>query len=131
MAKSRATARSRTSATAIRSRPTLAFGLPSDPDIFENGAAISQHLTGSAAPYERGRPATDIQSMIHYGATSMATAPQTPQLPVFYKDLIPLNSRDHATRSEDNTSELTSLMRIAYAVIRLKKTNISHTIKVH
>lgn len=25
----------------------------------------------------------------------MATAPQTSQLPVFYKDLIPLNSRDH------------------------------------
>src|SRR3546814_2621144 len=102
MAKSRATARSRTSATAIRSRPTLAFGLPSDPDIFENGAAISQHLTGSAAPYERGRPATDIQSMIHYGATSMATAPQT--------------------RSEEHTYELQSLMRISYAVFGYKKT---------
>src|SRR3546814_12792080 len=98
MAKSRATARSRTSATAIRSRPTLAFGLPSDPDIFENGAAISQHLTGSAAPYERGRPATDIQSMIHYGETSMSTAPQTPQLPSFYTDLIPPN-RPHPPTS--------------------------------
>src|SRR3546814_6248546 len=122
----------------------MAFGWPSDPDIFENGAAISQHLTGAAAPYERGRPATDIQSMIHYGETSMATAPQTPQLPVFYKDLIPLNSRDHATwhsrktdkatwlanqhavpltveRSEEHTSELQSLMRISYAVFCLKK----------
>src|SRR3546814_3285583 len=87
----------------------MAFGWPSDPDIFENGAAISQHLTGAAAPYERGRPATDMQSMIHYGETSMATAPQTPQLPVFYKDLIPLNSRDHATWHSRKTDKATWL----------------------
>src|SRR3546814_16088952 len=37
----------------------------------------------------------------------MATAPQTPQLPVFYKDLIPLNSRDHATWHSRKTDKET------------------------
>lgn len=39
----------------------------------------------------------------------MATAPQTPQLPVFYKDLIPLNSRDHATWHSKKTDKATWL----------------------
>jgi len=39
----------------------------------------------------------------------MATAPQNPALPLFYKDLVPLNSRDHATwksRTTDSASWL-------------------------
>ncbi|MBU6268916.1 MAG: SapC family protein [Sphingomonadales bacterium] len=33
----------------------------------------------------------------------MATAPQNPSLPLFYKDLLPLNSRDHATWKSRST----------------------------
>ena len=33
----------------------------------------------------------------------MASAPQTAQLPLFYKDLMPLNSRDHAGWSSRTT----------------------------
>jgi hypothetical protein len=39
----------------------------------------------------------------------MASAPQNPGLPIFYQDLVPLNSRDHGTwktRSTDKASWL-------------------------
>jgi len=39
----------------------------------------------------------------------MASAPQTAQLPVFYKDLIPLNSRDHAAWRSRKTDKATWL----------------------
>jgi hypothetical protein len=35
----------------------------------------------------------------------MASAPQNPGLPIFYKDLIPLNSRDHATWKSRSTDK--------------------------
>jgi hypothetical protein len=47
--------------------------------------------------------------MSYNGEQFMATASQAAQLPVFYKDLVPLNSRDHATwhsRKTDKASWL-------------------------
>src|SRR3546814_5442041 len=78
----------------------------------------------------------------------MATVPAPANLPLFYKDLVPLSSVDHAdfrarpldsaeflvgqhaipltsdefVRSDEHTSELQSLMRISYAVFS-RKTN--------
>jgi hypothetical protein len=40
----------------------------------------------------------------------MATAPQNPSLPIFYKDLMPLNSRDHASWTQRGTDRPTWLI---------------------
>ena len=49
----------------------------------------------------------------------MATAPQNPALPLFYKDLIPLNSQQHAnwkTRSTDKATWLVGVNSIPLTV---------------
>ena len=42
----------------------------------------------------------------------MATAPQNPSLPLFYKDLIPLNSQQHATWKTRSTDKATWLVGV-------------------
>jgi len=49
----------------------------------------------------------------------MASAPQTPRLPIFYNDLVPINSKDHGSwksRPLDNARFLTSQHAVPLAV---------------
>src|SRR3546814_3706791 len=62
-----------------------------------------------------------IDFLTHYAVSSRSRTTTVRRLHGF--TILPARPRARARRSEEHTSELQSLMRISYAVFRLKKTN--------
>src|SRR3546814_8915204 len=58
---------------------------------------------------------------------SGATGWKSPNSPIFSRWAVSTASPSRASRSEEHTSELQSLMRISYAVFCLKKKTTNHT----
>src|SRR3546814_9661826 len=90
----------------------------------ELAAALSVSRTTVAAAYQSLRDSGHIRSVRGSGSVTLPLARRDPGIRPGLEDTIDLQQ---ASRSEEHTSELQSLMRISYAVFCLKKTKAKHT----